>query len=640
MSKQSPQQISKSYALSSDVMVPMRDGVRLATDIYKPNNNPARWPVILERTPYGKTQPSRAELNLEMTVPFSRQQVAERFVEDGYVFVYQDCRGRYKSEGEFVKYLSEGPDGYDTIEWIVSQPWCDGRVFMLGLSYAAHTQLAAACLNPKGLAGLIIDSGGFSNAFHSGIRQGGALEMKQWTWAVKEAKESTAARNDPIIRAGLNAENLHEWFRAMPWKPGHSPLRLVPEYEAYVFDQWQKGSMTDEWRQVGLCAEAYYDNFAHIPSVYMSSWYDPYIKSVTDNYVALSKRPNSDVRLIMGPWLHGDRNVTHSGDVDFGKHASLDGNLAIDWTAFRKDYFNRSRACEQAERDLPRVVLFLMGGGSGKRLPNGKFDHGGRWIGSTDWPLPAAKPTPFYLRAGGELSREEPADTGVLQYQSDPARPVPTIGGACTSGMPIFAGGAFDQREGHRFFGSQFEDLPLAARSDVLVFETAALTEDVAVIGPIKVVLFIASDCPDTDFTAKLVVVHPPSSDDPRGFAMNLTDGILRCRYRDSWENPAMMERGRIYEISIEPLATCNLFKKGQRIRLDIASSNFPKFDINPNTGEPEGQSRLRRIATNSIYYGATYPSRVVLPVVPLESLEYLPPFDGKVATRQGLERG
>jgi putative CocE/NonD family hydrolase len=229
------------------------------------------------------------------------------------------------------------------------------------------------------------------------------------------------------------------------------------------------------------------------------------------------------------------------------------------------------------------------------------------------------------LHADGRLDRAKPAAKSPPRaYDFDPADPVPTMGGPLTSGAPVFVGGAFDQCEDKRFFGVRHPGLPLAARHDVLVFETLPLEEDVAVIGPIVVRLFVASTCVDTDFTAKLVDVHPANADYPRGFAMNLCDGILRCRYRKSWTKPVLMTPGNAYEITIEPFATCNLFKAGHRIRLDISSSNFPRYDVNPNTGEPEGLAQTKRVATNAVYVDRKRASHVVLPVVPLPALKPL----------------
>jgi putative CocE/NonD family hydrolase len=614
-----------------DVRMVLRDGVELALDIHRParDGRPAdgAFPVILERTPYGKSEPSRSEIDVGRTEPLARAEVAAEFVRHGYVVVYQDCRGRHGSGGQFTKYLSEGEDGADTVQWIARQPWCDGRVATMGLSYAAHTQAALACLAPPALAAMVLDSGGFSNAYRCGIRQGGAFELKQATWAFNQAKESPLALADPRVAAALEAEDIRVWFGAMPWRPGHSPVAHVPEYEAYLFEQWTHGTFDEFWRRLGIYAEGFYDRFADVPQVHMSSWYDVYVPVATGNYAALKARKRSAVRLIMGPWLHGDRSLSHAGDVEFGPNAPIDGNVAPNWRVFRRRWFDHwLKGIDNGVDREPAVRLFLMGGGSGRRTAEGRLDHGGRWIAAEDWPLPDARATPYYLHGNGTLDPAPPAAAAAepIAYQFDPANPVPTIGGALTSGKPVFEGGAFDQREDPRFFGCTRPGLPLAARADVLVFETAPLEADLAVIGPIIVRLFVSSDAPDTDFTAKLIDVHPPTPDDPLGFAMNLTDGILRCRYRDSFEAPRPMEPGRIYEIAIEPFATANLFKRGHRIRLDISSSNFPKYDVNPNTGAPEGTGRLRRVATNRVHLDPAHPSHVALPIVPVAALKPL----------------
>ena len=625
-----PPQTDYEFVVAHDVMIAMRDGVKLATDIYRPARkglaDAGRFPVILERTPYGKTQVSRSEIDVGMTASRPRPEVAAWFVRQGYVVIYQDCRGRYASEGEFVKYLSDGEDGYDTVAWIAAQPWCNGKVATMGLSYAAHTQGSLACLNPPALAAMVIDSGAFSNAYQSGIRSGGAFEMKQVTWAFNQAKESPLAKADPAVRAALEGENLIEWFKAMPWKPGHSPVRWVPEYENYLFEQWTHGAFDDYWKQLGIYAEGFYKKFADVPQIHMSSWYDAYIRTATDNYVALKKLKRGPVRLIMGPWTHGDRAKTFSGDVDFGPAATIDNNLATNWRAFRQRWFDHwVKGVANGVDTEPAVRLFLMGGGSGRKNADERMDHGGRWIAGNDWPLPQTQYTDYYLHADGQLSSVKPAANAVPRaYDYDPVHPVPTMGGPLTSGAPVFVGGAFDQREDARFFGVRHLGLPLAARHDVLVFETPPLAEDLAVIGPIVVRLHIASNCVDTDFTAKLIDVHPPNADYPRGFAMNLCDGILRCRYRSSWTKPSMMTPGKAYEITIEPFATCNLFKAGHRIRLDISSSNFPRYDINYNTGEPEGRAQTRRVATNTVFVDRKRASRIVLPIVPLKALQPL----------------
>ncbi|NNF11932.1 MAG: CocE/NonD family hydrolase [Gemmatimonadetes bacterium] len=606
------------------VMVPMRDGVRLATDVYLPTRDGEElagpWPAILERTPYGRNRPSRSERSVaEPDEAKSRAEVAQIFVERGYAVVYQDVRGRYDSEGEYQKYLDDASDGYDTCAWIVEQAWCDGRIGTKGLSYAAHTQGALASAGAPGVAAMFLDSGGFSNSYQGGIRQGGTFELKQATWAFRNALVSPGVTSDPELKAAMEAVDIHQWFREMPWRPGHSPVSLAPDYEAYLFEQWTRGVFDDYWKQPGIYALGYHDVWPDAPMVHMSSWYDPYPRTATENYMGLSRLERGPVRLILGPWTHGDRSLTYAGDVDFGPAATLDGQLAADYWELRVRWFDHwLRGVENGVDREPTVQYFVMGGGSGRKNSDGRLDHGGRWRSADDWPIPAAVDTPFYLTEEGTLSIEAPiASEASLSYRYDPDDPVPSIGGTITSGAPIMEGGAYDQREREDFFGSSQPYRPLSERPDVLVFQTEPLTEAVEVTGPVLVRLWISSDAPDTDFTAKLIDVYPPSEDYPEGFAMNLTDGVVRCRYRDSWERPSMMEEGAVYEVTIEAFPTSNLFSAGHRIRLDISSSNYPHFDLNFNTGEPEGRATGSSVATNRVWMDAGRPSHALLSLVP-----------------------
>jgi uncharacterized protein len=585
-----------------DIIVMTRDGVGLMTDVYRPTGDGA-FPVLLERTPYDKSAPSRSERTAAVARPCTRAEVAQYFVRNGYAVVYQDCRGRYKSGGRFTKYLSEAEDGYDTLGWLVRQRWCNGRVGTFGLSYAAHTQAALGCLLPPGLAAQFLDCGGFSNAYRSGIRHGGAFDLKQATWAYNNA---LADAKDPAVKALLKAEDIKAWFARMPWRKGASPLSAAPDYEDYLFEQWSHGTFDDSWKQPGIYAEGYYDRYADVPVANLSGWYDPYARTAMENYLGLSQRKRGPARLILGPWTHGDRSLSHAGEVDFGPAAPVDGNLAEDFFALRRRWFDRwVKGIANGLEAEPPVRIFVMGGGSGRRNAAGRLEHGGRWRTAADWPLPQTEWTKFYLYFDRSLGRELPNDgAGPLGYASDPRNPVPTIGGALSSGEPVMRGGAYDQRE-------------LAERADVLVFSTPPLERELEVTGPITVRLWISSNGPDTDFTAKLIDVHPPSEDYPSGFTMNLTEGILRCRYRDSWERPSPMVPGEVYAITIELFPTGNLFTRGHRLRLDIASSNFPHFDINPNSGEPEGAMDHPRIAHNRLYVDVAHPSHIVLPIIP-----------------------
>ncbi|MGY2399998.1 CocE/NonD family hydrolase [Pseudomonas sp. SDO5271_S396] len=603
--------------ITLDIPVPMRDGIHLATDVYLPADTEGPWPVVIERTPYDKSAASRSEVRLDGH-HLTREEMAAAFTQAGFAVVFQDCRGRYGSEGIFTKYINEGEDGFDTLAWITGQQWCNGRIGSMGLSYAAHTQLAMACLNPPGLTTMVLDSGGFHNAYHCGVRQGGAFELKQATWAFRRAKESPAAKADPALRQALENEDIHEWFKRMPWRVGHSPLRHLPEYEAYLLDQWSRGRFDDYWQQLGICAEAWFDTIPDIPVMFMSSWYDAYVSSTLANYQAFRQGRQAPQRLIMGPWLHGDRNVTHSGDAEFGPLAAFDGQLATDWLSCRLDWFNQHLKTHEAlDHGAPDVQVFLMGTGTGQRNDDGRMEHGGRWLSAAQWPLPDSHEQAFYLHPEGSLGAHPPAVAEAsLNYRSDPDHPVPTLGGALTSGAPIFAGGAFDQRETPEFFGALGDGRSISARDDVLTFQTEPLEHDLIVAGPVRVELWVQTDGLDTDFTAKLVDVYPVSDDYPEGYAMNITDGILRCRYRASWDNPTPVTPGERFAITIEPFATCNLFKRGHRLRVDIASSNFPHFDVNPNSGEPEGQAFNKRVATNTLHMGMCNPSRIVLRIL------------------------
>lgn len=615
-------ELAQVCVMLGNLMVPLRDGVTLATDVYFPIDAAydAPLPVVFERTPYGKHLPSRSELSVAEPNVKSRAEVALHFVRQGYIVVFQDCRGCYASGGVFSKYVNEARDGFDTCAWIVDQPWSNGRIGTMGLSYAAHTQAALASLGAPGVVAMFLDSGGFSNAYQGGIRQGGAFEMKQATWALYRALELALARGDDAGAARLRQVDMRDWMaRSTEWSIGNSPLSAAPDYEAYFFEQWAHGRFDDYWRQPGLYAAGYYDAFPNAATVLMSSWYDPYSRTASENYAGLRAVKTAPVHLILGPWTHGNRSFTYAANADFGPSSTLDAYLGASFLELRRQWFDQHlKQLPAAAPVLPPVSIFVMGGGSGRRNGDGRIEHGGAWRAEQGWPIPGTRAGQFFLHADGALRPEPaPVQERSLDYRYDPQRPVPTIGGAVTSGEPFMFAGVFDQRESSAAFGAAEPYRSMAERDDVLVFESPVLEADVEVSGAVHAQLWVASDCVDTDFTFKLIDVYPPSQDYPQGYALNLTDGIVRARYRDSWEQPTPLIPGQCYALRIDAFPISNLFVRGHRIRIDISSSNYPRFDCNPNTGEADGASTRTKVATNRIFMDRQRPSHVVLPLAP-----------------------
>lgn len=603
--------MSNSYAQSefefgvektqTNLMLPMRDGVNLATDIYRPTRFGApvdeQLPILLQRTPYDK--------NRDRTV-----QSAEFFAKNGYVVVLQDHRGRYASEGDFTKYIGEGQDGFDTIMHLSELSFGNGDVGMWGTSYGAHVQANAAKLRPPALKTIVVNMGGMSNGWDHKVRNHGAFEIQQLTWAFRQLAAET---DDPVVRKMLDLDSVNHWLTAMPIRKGLNPLSVSPNFEDYILEMMTHGDYDDYWKHLDVNWVEYYDQTADIPMLLISGWYDSYAGGTIQNFNELSRRLDSDVHLIMGPWTHGANTLSYAGDVEFGTDAAIQDFHH----EFHLRWFDRILKGKRGDPMAP-VQAFVMGTGDGHKDENGRLYHGGEWREASEWPLPNTQSVPWYFHGDGTLSTDKPvSENAATTYLSDPDNPVPTIGGAFSSTSPVFEPGAYDQRTSAEVFDAKPPYLPLKSRSDVVVFQTAPLENDVSVVGPVLVNLHVSSSAPDTDFTAKLVDVYPPSADFPTGFEMNITDGIIRARYRERPDQQVLMEAFEIYEMQITPFPTANVFKKGHRIRVDISSSNFPRFDINPNSGEPLGRHRNQRIAENSIMHSADRPSHIVLPIVP-----------------------
>jgi putative CocE/NonD family hydrolase len=535
---------------------------------------------------------------------------AAYFARHGYVVAVQDIRGRYASEGTYSKLQAvEAEDGYDAVQWLAKRPYANGDVGMWGTSYAAHTQAGAAQLHPPALRTAVINMGGMPNAWDHGVRYRGTYELgRQLTWAWEQMK---ADAKSPVVKALLDAEKVEDWYTVQPLRRGLNPLSAEPNYEAYYIDWYEHADYDDFWKNPMLNWEEHYDQTSDIPMMHVGGWYDIFLAGTFENFVELGKRKKAPERIVVGPWTHHGNLRPYAGDVSFGAAAAIadfDGDWHLRWF----DHYLKGRATG-AETDAP-VKLFVMGTGDGHKDADGRLFHGGYWRDAAAWPLPEAKVTPYYFHADGTLGPTRPTEAAsTTTYTFDPRHPVPTIGGGASARLKD---GAYDQREGPRFPPSRAPYLPLKARPDVVVFQTPPLTEDVTVIGPIVVTLFAATDARDTDFTAKLVDVYPPSLDFPTGFDLNLTDAIVRGRYRATRDHQVLLEPGTVYEYTIAPFPTANVFKKGHRIRIDVSSSNFPRFDVNPNTGEPLGRSRRTVSADNTIYHDAAHPSHVLLPIV------------------------
>jgi len=570
-------------------LIPMRDGVKLATDIYRPAAAGVpvadKLPILLQRTPYNKEAPA--------TIAQARY-----FASHGYIVALQDERGAFHSEGVQSKYIGYGQDGYDTIEWLARLPYTDGQVAMWGTSYAAHTEAGAAILHPPHLKTIVLNCGGLYNGWLYKVRNHGAFELaQQTTWAFGQLPEREKAAN---------------WIGAMA--RGQTPLARKPSFEDYYFEIMTHADYDDYWKQPDRNWSLYYEQTSDIPMLHLTGWYDSYTSGSILNYQGLSKIKKSPIKLIVGPWTHGGNTRSNAGDVEFGPAAAIDGFNE----AFHLRWFDRFLKGRDTGVDGdPAVRLFVMGTGDGHKDSNGRMFHGGYWRTSSTWPLPETTFTSYYFHGDGTLSTTPPTSgEAPTTYTYDPAHPVPTIGGSFSGTADLSLAGAFDQREKETTFGAKPPYLALKARPDVAVFQTEALSLDTDVVGPIVVKLYVASTAVDTDFTAKLVDVYPPSKDYPSGYEMNLTDGIVRARYRNSPERAELMKPGEVYEVQIEPFPTANVFKKGHRIRIDVSSSNFPRFDANPNTGEALGLNRRTATAVNSVYHDAKYSSSVTLPIV------------------------
>ncbi len=596
------QRLGDDVVVERNVMIPARDGVLLATDIYRPavNGVPVSdpLPLVLQRTPYGKA-----------TDRFVPQ--ALHFPRAGYVVAIQDMRGRYDSGGGFIKYDPlDAPDGYETIEYLAKLPYVDGRVLMWGTSYAAHAAADASKMDPPSLAAIVMNEGGMANAWDHAVRQGGAFELgRELTWAFRQIP---LEMDSPVIRGHFERETVEDWYSAWPFRRGLNPLSIAPNFDEYILEEATHSDYDEYWKEMGINWVEYYDRTADVPMVHIGGWYDIFLRGTIQNYQELARRQTSPKWLLIGPWTHSGNERSYAGDVDFGPESGIsDFGLG-----FQVRWFDRLLKGKGSvgTQDKP-VRLFIMGSGDGTKDAHGRLRHGGYWMDADAWPLPEARETTFYLHEDGSLRTDAPGKAeSSTTFTFAPTHPVPPLGGNVSARVKD---GAYDQRERPDFVGSTPPFLPLRARDDVVVFQTEPLQEDVTVVGPLTVRLFVESSAVDTDFTVKLLDVYPPSEDFPSGFDMNLTDAVVRVSYRNGRHTRDLITPGQVYEVTLEPFPTANVFKSGHRIRVDISSSNFPRWDVNPNTGEPLARNRRWEEAENTVHHSRTRPSSITLPIIP-----------------------
>jgi uncharacterized protein len=572
---------SVSLTVERNVPARMRDGTILYADVYRPAA-PGRYPTLLTRTPYDKA--------LRGPVPF-----VIRAASAGYAVVVQDVRGRFTSEGQFYTFVNERDDGYDTLEWLVSEPWCDGNIGMFGGSYVGLTQWQAALSGHPALKAIVPNV--TASNYHDGwTYQGGAFELQfnlSWTMSVLALNTVLRSLNgdltSPNVQAILDAsDNLPEEYLRRPLA-GHPILR---EYAPYYDDWLDHPTYDDFWRKLDV--RQGYESMS-VASLSSGGWYDIFLGGTIENFTGMraAAPPGEKNRhhLLVGPWNHGGMASGNPiGDYDFGMRST---GALIDADGLSLRWYDRwLRGIENGIENEPPVRIFVMGTNT--------------WRSEQEWPLPHTEWQEWFLHSGGRantlngdgaLSRETPHAEPPDAYVYNPRNPVPTRGGGLCCNAVYALGGAWDQR-------------PVEQREDVLVYTSAPVERAKEVTGPIRMILYASSTAPDTDFTAKLVDVAPC------GFARNLTDGIIRARYRYSMSEPSLIEPGEVVEYEIDLWATGNVFKEGHRIRVEISSSNFPRFDRNPNTGELPGRSTEMVSALQTIHHSAEYPSRIILPVV------------------------
>ena len=575
-----------SIEIRSDVATPMSDGTILYSDLFLPAGNDPH-PTILQRTPYDKA----SALSQQMLDPISA-------AKSGYSVVIQDVRGRYSSEGIFYPFFNEIRDGYDTIEWIAEQPWSTGKIGMCGASYVGATQWLAAISNPPHLT-TIIPNVTASNYHNGWTYQGGAFELGfniSWTLlqlTLANLKNISVQKPDLITKRGSLINAIDHMEQTFQWPTLKTFPYLLDGLAEYFYDWVSHPDFDDYWNTINI--ENYHSKIS-IPTLNIGGWYDIFLGGTLDNYKGMKSSRSTEVdksnqRLVVGPWQHGARGSSVVGEEYFG--------IASDALAFGID----SLHLKWYEYWLKGIANDIMSSSPVKIFVMGDDI----WRDETTWPLSRARDTTYFLHSGGHantkhgdgwLDTDKPVDEPNDIYLYNPNDPVPTAGGPLCCNPHFMRNGAFNQ--------NQLEDRP-----DILIYSTSPLENNVEVTGHIMVYLWASTSAVDTDFTAKLIDVCED------GCARNLTDGIIRARYRNSMSNPEPVNPGEPYLYEIDLWATSNVFKVGHKIRLEISSSNFPRFDRTPNTGTVISEESTFQPAIQSILHNFTYPSHITLPIIP-----------------------
>ena len=573
-----PERLACGVTVERDVPSAMRDGVVLRADVYRPEN-PGAYPVLVLRTPYDKRVAQ--QITYQHPTWYARR---------GYVVVVQDPRGRFTSDGDFRPFQDEPEDTADTIAWAARLPGANGKVATYGFSYPGANQLLGASEQPEPL--VCIAPGFTSSDFYDGWTYvGGAFSLAfvvSWVQPLLALPEALKRGDLPAAIALASQANS---FPDLYWT---QPLEAFPLFQdndvAPYFFEWLEHDARDEyWKALSIRER--WDRIV-VPALHFGGWYDSFVEGTLENYAALAARAGDDPsrlqRLVLGPWLHIPW-AQYAGVRNFGDDArNRIDELQLAWF----DYWLKGEGDIDA---WAPVQLFTMG-------ENVWRDH-------DSWPPPGIQLEEWHLRSSGRatsvsgdgaLTRELPADDPPDVYAFNPGWPVSSLGGRSCCVDEVAPMGPLEQSR-------------VEIRNDVLVYSTPVLERDIEVTGTVELVLFAATDAVDTDWTAKLVDV------DERGYAINLCDGIVRARYRESLEHPTPIERNRVYEYRIKVGSTSNLFRRGHRIRLEVSSSNFPMFDINPNNGQRSGEATLlqARVATQAVFHDSMRPSRLLLPVRP-----------------------